>query len=257
LPSTAELAEQAKADQLAVRAVLLKELLDLWALLDPENVQGSGPEWLREVVPLILRYRDLSVARAEDSYNEMRREAVPGAGVFRLPLVDDPDLRDLQKTLLITGPGRVAQLQNQGKSPAQAKRDAVPLLSGSASKAVLDAGREAVMQGVEKDPKAIAYARLPSPGACGWCLMLSSRGAVYSARTVVKTTSRSQKQGSGKSFHDFCSCVPFAVYSRDTEMPPIIDEAERLWIESTQGMSGKAALAAYRVAVGETPGTTR
>lgn len=47
----------------------------------------------------------------------------------------------------------------------------------------------------------LRYARSPRPGACAWCLMLASRGAVYTKQTAKYASD-------GDKYHDDCYCVP-------------------------------------------------
>lgn len=50
-----------------------------------------------------------------------------------------------------------------------------------------------------------AYARVPEPGACAFCLMLGSRGAVYDHETVLGEVGR---------YHDNCRCLAIEVTGR-------------------------------------------
>lgn len=65
------------------------------------------------------------------------------------------------------------------------------------------------------------YARIPEPGACSFCLMLASRGAVYSKESVQ----------SANGYHDNCRCVGIEVKS-DDELPRINRELHDLWHSS-------------------------
>lgn len=56
------------------------------------------------------------------------------------------------------------------------------------------------------------YARIPEPGACNFCLMLASRGAVYSRDTVVGN--------SMNRYHDGCRCLGIEVKT-DSDLPQI------------------------------------
>ena len=56
------------------------------------------------------------------------------------------------------------------------------------------------MQSAHKDNA--AYARVPEPGACKFCLMLASRGFVYSKSTAGQT----------KKFHGKCRCNAVPVW---------------------------------------------
>lgn len=47
----------------------------------------------------------------------------------------------------------------------------------------------------------LVYARAPEPGACAWCIMISSRGAVYGSRRAAGA------RDAGNEFHDNCRCA--------------------------------------------------
>lgn len=68
------------------------------------------------------------------------------------------------------------------------------------------------------------FARVPEPGACAFCLMLASRGAVYSRETVVKT-------GGGREYHDNCRCLGIEV-ARPADLPQINRDLGSFWWDS-------------------------
>ncbi|RBP66428.1 hypothetical protein DFO66_103378 [Brevibacterium sanguinis] len=79
----------------------------------------------------------------------------------------------------------------------------------SGSRHMLQYGRSTVYESTRSAP-GWGYARVPEAGACKWCLMLSSRGAVYA-------TERSAG-GEGNDFHDDCRCDP-TVAKSDDDLP--------------------------------------
>lgn len=81
--------------------------------------------------------------------------------------------------------------------------DAFERIVASTARHANQAGRETVMESASRHD--IRYARAPEPGACAWCLMLSSRGAVYHSRSTA---------GEFRRFHDDCRCQ-IEVESRD------------------------------------------
>jgi hypothetical protein len=59
-----------------------------------------------------------------------------------------------------------------------------------------------------KQEKRVTFARYPSGNACKFCLMLASRGAVYTANTVNFEA------------HSGCMCMPVPVHAGQTYTPP-------------------------------------
>src|SRR5690606_1703614 len=99
----------------------------------------------------------------------------------------------------------------------------------------------------EKDREVLAYARVSRTGTpCGWCAMLISRGPVY--KTAGAATFG--LDGEGDRYHDNCHCYAEPVFSLEQyEQDSRFDlnrEYSRLWPRVTSGLSGKAALSAWR-----------
>lgn len=77
------------------------------------------------------------------------------------------------------------------------------------------------------------YARKPEPGACSFCLMLASRGAVYrTARSAEQVGAPGVvMRGNAKrgdKFHDNCRCHAVEV-SEGSGLPPEAVELTKLW----------------------------
>lgn len=96
-------------------------------------------------------------------------------------------------------------------------------LSGALNRLVLHPARETVANNIADGAK---FARVPEPGACNWCLMLASRGAVYSHDTAGMTQATR--------YHDHCRCVAIEV-SDDAPLPAVNRELEAAWKQATKG----------------------
>lgn len=81
-----------------------------------------------------------------------------------------------------------------------------------------------------------AYARVPEPGACAFCLMLGSRGAVYSKKTVL---------GEMGHYHDNCRCLGIEVKKED-ELPRINRDLMTLADEVYRGFRHDVTVADWR-----------
>lgn len=77
------------------------------------------------------------------------------------------------------------------------------------------------------------FARIPEPGACNWCLMLASRGAVYSKDSVGMTRATR--------FHDHCRCIGMEV-SDSAPLPSVNRELEAAWQEATTNSLDQAEM---------------
>lgn len=169
-----------------------RDLLAFLAKLNfarPDLVQAA----LFEYVPaLVAEYGDTAATVAADWFEELRAaEGVSGS--FRCPLAPPVPLEQVNARIgyatRASGPlwlGDTATLS--------------AFLSMMTNEYSLQPGRETVMQAAHKDNA--AYARVPEPGACKFCLMLASRGFVYSKATV----------GDTKKFHGKCRCNAIPVW---------------------------------------------
>ncbi|AYD89677.1 hypothetical protein D5R93_05760 [Actinomyces lilanjuaniae] len=90
-----------------------------------------------------------------------------------------------------------------------------------------------------------AFARVPRPGACAFCLMLASRGAVYARDTAVRATSASRARA-GQSYHDSCHCQAREVLS-PADVPPVVAGLHEQWQRlAAQSPSGVVTLGQWR-----------
>lgn len=169
-----------------------RDLLDFLAALNFER-PGAVQQALFDFVPaLISEYGDVAASVAADWYDELR--AAEGvAGSFRAPLA--PLLPDEQVKDRLGYATRASGPLWLGDSATLAG-----FLSLMVNEYALQPGRDTVMQAAHKDNA--AYARIPEPGACKFCLMLSSRGFVYSKSTA----------GDSKKFHGKCRCNAMPVW---------------------------------------------
>lgn len=183
-----------------IAALVERDLMAFMALLDPARPEAVKRDIFDYVPVLIAQYGDIAATIAADWYDEMRdTEGVSGS--FRAPLAE------LVPTEIVN-----ARL-------GYATRAAGPLYDGSldtlakfldliANEYALQPGRDTVMQAAHKDNA--AYARVPEPGACDFCIMLASRGFTYSsekaATEVIGTRGARQKQKIGDPFHGHCRC---------------------------------------------------
>lgn len=86
------------------------------------------------------------------------------------------------------------------------------------------AHEDTVIGNLIDDPEPARMRRVPAPGACPWCLMLATRGFVYTEATVTRTSS-------GTKYHDRCKCVAEPQFDGEGT-PELVRRAERAWTKS-------------------------
>lgn len=145
---------------------------------------------------------------------------------------------------------------------------ALDRLVSSSERLALQPGRDTIVHNAIADRIKVGWARTPEPGACGFCLMLASRGAVYASKSTASSvggrsgfdpsTRRFRDDGTlerqghgahivrrrgnqriGSSFHDHCRCTPAPVFE-DQQVPDINTRLQQVWRDNKRGTDDKA-----------------
>ncbi|MDG4783257.1 hypothetical protein O7614_26710 [Micromonospora sp. WMMD961] len=116
--------------------------------------------------------------------------------------------------------------------------------SSTAERVTLDGARGTVWRYAERDRRVIGYVRLSRTGTpCGWCAMLISRGVAYKSQ-------RGAEYSDGDKYHNNCHCYAEPIYDKQqyatSELTALNREYQKLWPQVTAGLSGKAAVRAWR-----------
>ncbi|MFE7106634.1 hypothetical protein ACFU98_35340 [Streptomyces sp. NPDC057575] len=202
---------------------------------------------------------------------------------------EEADERRSVTSLVVTGPvqaqrgiSRLQQAQQRGRLDDTdfladlnaVMRDAGAQAAGAADRDAQMGGRDLLDSYARADRTVLGWARVTAPDPCWFCAMLASRGAVYrSAWTARYRGSGTRRRAVGSDlpqgwedwspdrlaeweaargvnrFHDNCHCTLIPVYSREDWIPPESQAFRELYYESTRGLSGPAARAAFRAAV--------
>lgn len=129
------------------------------------------------------------------------------------------------------------------KARDEAHQQAGARQAAAAERIVNNGGRSTVWNHMEQDRRVIGYIRLSRTGTpCGWCAMLISRGPVYRSQKAAE-------YGDGDKYHDNCHCYAEPVFTRAQYDSPAYElnrSYEELWPKVTRGLSGKAAVSAWR-----------
>lgn len=115
------------------------------------------------------------------------------------------------------------------------------VLAGPLGRLVRQRGRETVWDNTVA--AGTRYARLPGPRACDFCLMLASRGAVYTRETALTVGRhadgrRRSRRPEGLRYHDNCDCTAIESHS-DEDLPQIIRDLQDEWAEVTYRADGQ------------------
>lgn len=195
----------------------LAELTDVWRAVEGAEALAVRDVLLDVVPALTDRYGDLSAVSAADFYDEMRASAGV-RGRYTATLAATAPIEQVQASV------------RAGLAPIFAGEPqwavALSRLSGSVTRLVLQPARRTVSDAAAADPARPRFARKPDPDACDWCLMLSSRGAVY--------VSESSAGGDMHDYHDRCRCEAVPVF-RDEDLPDVNRRLHDEWQQVTRG----------------------
>ncbi|MGA4964504.1 VG15 protein [Streptomyces pseudogriseolus] len=224
-------AARLRAAQISLTRLLVRDVRGLRRLILPPRLRESVPDWLAAMNLVVAQYSRTSAVLAAEFY-DAQREAAGVPGPFTVPLADPPpeeqttaSLRWATKDLWPREPDEAtpAQLQPMDVRLDQAEKKAEQV----AQKLVADTGRGTVQAAVRQDRQATAWARSAARGACAFCKLLASRGAVYGEDTADFRA------------HDGCHCGVIPVFrGQRFELSPHAREWERLYREFAEGHSG-------------------
>lgn len=232
-----------RAARISLTRLLVRDVRSLRRLILPSRLRESVPDWLAAMNTVIDQYSRTSAALAAEFY-DAQREAAGAPGPFTVPVVEPPpeeqtqaSLRWATKDLWPREPEEATPAQLQ---PMDVRLDQAEVKTEQvAQKLVADTGRGTVREAVRRDRQATAWARSAALGACAFCKMLASRGAVFKQDTADFRA------------HDGCHCGVIPVFrGQRFEPSPQAREWERIYREFAQGHSGDQ-LRRFRLALAE------
>lgn len=229
--------------QAALIALLLRDMRTLRRLIAPVRLRETVPDWIAAVRSLVDQYGAASSSLAATAYEEQREAAGIRSRYSAEPAPAPPD-EQVEASLRWA----VAELWGGGDlETAQSKAE------GAAQKLVLDQGRETLRQAVRQDRDAVAYARAAALGACSFCKLMASRGAIYKTAGTAgrEADERFSGDASVVKFHDNCHCTIIPVFrGQRFELSEHAAGWDRLYREYAQGHPGEQ-LRLFRRALAE------
>ena len=223
-----QLTERQRRQQIAIRALTLRQVLALWPTFDITAIDESWAAMEPALLAVIQANRQNSAEVAAEYYRAFRMaEGVPGRVVPTLAVGDEWRQR-AAVSLRVTGPftaKRLVALNHPNPTAVTLTR-----LSGAVTRSVLDGGRETLVDSVREEERQtgrrVGWARVTSGDPCHFCAMLASRGPVYGERTADFQA------------HDHCSCSVEPTFSGSSEWPGRAREFQQQWREATRDVHG-------------------
>ncbi|WP_030319599.1 hypothetical protein [Streptomyces flavochromogenes] len=231
--------------QRGLTRLLIRDMRGLRRVIIPSRLEATVPVWIDAVHALVEQYGGASSALSADYY-EAERIAAQAPGAFSVPVAEPPpdekvenSLRWATKDLWPRDPEDPATTEAQRQPMGVRLEQAEKKAEAVAQKLVVDQGRDTVQEAVRRDRQATAWARSAALGACSFCKLLATRGAVYKQDTADFQA------------HDGCHCGVVPVFKGQRfELSDHAREWERLYREFAAPHSGDQ-LRRFRLALAE------
>lgn len=192
----------------------------------------GSPRPTDQAASLAREFSTAAISLAADYYGDAR-DFARVAGSYRLPVIAPWDEASLQAYIDTA----LKSFEKQYDAGFDAQVDQL------VAQLALDAGSREIFEAIKNDPKPTRYARVTRPGACAFCLLLATRGAVY--RTETSASFRAH------TFPGLCQCDVEPVWNVNAyEAPAHVRAAESLYANSTDdSMTPAERRRAFRRAV--------
>lgn len=225
-----QLTEWHQKQQVALSDALVSDVGKLWKLWSPSD--SASYEAFETAMLLLIQNRASNSAAIAAKYVEFFR-AIDGPTaaarkIATVPLAAGATKEQIRKSLAVTAQATVLRALEAGEPFEKAMQTGLASVSGSASRLMLQAGRDTILEEVERDSHIVGYTRVAGADACAFCAMVASRGPVYKTESTA---------GKFNAWHDHCNCGVEIVY-KDSEWPAHSREYQDLWYESGGTLKG-------------------
>lgn len=246
--ATSGAATSARAVQLAIRAALMRDVAQLWPMLDAKRLTETFPAWLQAMMTLTRSYHGQSSVAAGIAYRAARQDFTQSpAPVSLIKVAPAPDPQWMTKAFGYAGPGMLTRDTAQPGT-------ALSTTLGTASRIALDGGRTTTLGTTLADPVAVGWYRVTDAKPCAFCALLASRGVVYKEHSFNASDARFHGVGEFK-VHNDCSCGLLPAFSRSHALPDVSTEADQVYRDRNKilrdlGKNPKdyTAMQAFRIA---------
>ncbi|MGW0929551.1 VG15 protein [Streptomyces sp. NPDC002644] len=233
---------------------VMGEIIRWWRQLGYQAVESDIDALWDTYRDLVVRYRDESYAAGLLYHNTIRETALGEQGGTFPSGERDTEAEDRQiAASFFAHTAPIAREIKRGRLDDPEFLDDVMTRTGTTlardgGRLAEQGGRDALADLRDRDPEVIGYYRRTDADPCGFCAMLASRGAVYTATRNQSKTSRSWvDQQDPEQYHPECHCQTLPLF-KGMKMPAE-DEAKRkqyeqMW-KNTSG-SGAAQFKNFR-----------
>lgn len=223
-----------RRDLLTVSLLASRRMADFARTADVADIDSWWERNVRRALGIVLGAAD---ATATLGVRYLRRHAAT-EGILLEPVRALPSREQIETSLRVAGPVAFKKHMTLTGDPQLSLQTMGTQLRGTGASRALDGDRSTFMATFVERPQLVGYRRVTSANPCYFCAALASRGAVYS-----KSTAGFQAHTPN------CRCTAEPLYDHEDDPPDVVALRDQ-WNETTAGLSGRAALNAFRRARG-------
>lgn len=196
LPKASVLTRDHRVAQLKLVRLIQLQSAANWSVMDFADLDASSLEWLSRQSQIVLAGRERAAVQAAKTYQDMRVAQIgERLAVQPSSAVGANAVTQTVTSLRVSGPVAVKQSVARGSTPAKAMSDGLSSVLSATQRLVMAGDRSMFINMLGMESSTVYYERVTGgANPCDWCLMLSGRGAVYTADTADFPA------------HDNCSC---------------------------------------------------
>lgn len=213
----AALTRRHRRTQATIATVTSRRLTALWRLLDPNDLDATSPGWVTASTDVVRGGYALSARAASAYYTAFRAVelALPPDPI--LPPATTLDVGAVRTSFIVTGPVSVKSGTGRGEPLDRTVANALVRVLGAGQRHAVAGSRDTLTAAPRLDRMARGWARVASGDGCAFCLMLASRGPVYT------------EESADFEAHDHCTCGVEPVLGDDYQWPDTSIAAREQW----------------------------
>lgn len=206
----------------------VRQLDNLWVLLNAEGRIPTVEAWLEAVMLVLGRQHRISAEIARTYYTQFALQEHAEQQLLAWEQIRFQE-RAARVSMIAVGPAKLREGIRRGLDVAEAARRAREAVAREGMRIALDGGRRQIIDAVQRDRRALGWIRVTDGDPCAFCAMLASRGPVYKGReTAIAGTVFSTRVNDFQA-HASCGCQAEPVFTSTTEWPGRGREFRDLW----------------------------
>ena len=209
MPELAELRRIFDAEDQAVATLIRRDVVEVVRSLNTDDPRAATRALLALMPEVGERWADPQATAAADFYEGLR-DYYGASGGFSADVDVELSAEAIRRNV------RWAVESIFSLDPDV--QDLMRRLSASMERHVRDAGRHTIADNAMRDRATTGWRRVASPGACAFCVMLSTRWGDYTSKDAAVSVGSGVagrirgSQTEGSRFHDYCRCRAEQVY---------------------------------------------